>query len=1208
MRQKSLLVSAVMLLGGSVAMAAIVDGVRQYPTWNDGQPTASEVKIFEDESLVGDDDYQYLYNIGGEGFFRGANDWMTRASLDDTLGYKVRFVVTDAVSGTVALIDSAETKGAYLRTFADGVNGIWVDNNTGANNATWRVNKGADNTFTISNDAFADVVLGGIKGEVGTVGVNSCTSAGIYLNLMDPATANFNSTWISVSEEDYQTFIAARKANVAAYKAKVAQYEAALVLNAAIKEAQEANVNVAAQLAIYLNEDATVEEINAAVTAVKEAIAIAAQNTASADKPINLSSLITNATFDNKTYEGWSGSGFGKGGQEGPCAERYNMTFDTWQQIDNMPLGVYALGASAFYRIGSTEDSYNFFKAKDPRIENCKLYAVSLMEAGNDTMIVSIANPFEGIEPGVTGISANNVTTATDGEDVYTIPNSMASAVDYFDAGYYKRKVLFAVTEGSAKIGAYMNEKYSGTDWCIFDNFALNYYGNGADAYQLWLDEFIASQPNYDNYEYVTASVVADYKTALLNYVTATDYASVKANIAAISDAQAAIKANVDAWAAFLAAVEAAKVIAGDQNVECEEKDILSDFVDIDVDDILTAMTLTTEELIEKTQWLNELRAAVIQNGLTPGTDFTQYLVNPDFSNNATGWSGSPTVNSSCGEKYGSGSFDVYQVVEGAPVGVYEISMQGFYRQYRDDDAAVTAWYNVFTEDGEYKNPRPDTLGYVYMNDNKTAMNCVYDFQQEDGFYTTEKYSKDPLGLYVYPNTMAQAAEAFAVGAYQVSAFGLVAKKGDVLRVGVKGSLGPSSTNNHWVIFDNFKLTYQGKKAEIILPEFQKALASLNAAGLMGSDVKAEVETLKETANAIDQTDGSAMFDVLAEIFALNTKIENSVELFKTLKTSVENLEQAISESQAVDATKSEASELYDAVTAAIEGATYTDAQAEEAIAAIDAMITKLAIPDTTGASDDKEIPMTQVLRTPSFTNDADAASAEGWTQSVAGTLNYSGIEFYDKDFDIYQELAGLPAGTYKITVQGFSRDGDTSQDAEAYNAGTPGKAKLYAVIDGVYYETSLAHNTSVENNFVSAPGYGTEVTWTTPAVGDEEGVTYYCPNNMQSVQGYFGEGLYLNELVVKLGEGQTLRLGVKVENKISKQWIMIDNFTLTYYGNASAKETATNIGEVASAKVAKVEKFNVSGQRVSSMQQGVTIVRTTLTDGKVIVSKVFSK
>ena len=153
-----------------------------------------------------------------------------------------------------------------------------------------------------------------------------------------------------------------------------------------------------------------------------------------------------------------------------------------------------------------------------------------------------------------------------------------------------------------------------------------------------------------------------------------------------------------------------------------------------------------------------------------------------------------------------------------------------------------------------------------------------------------------------------------------------------------------------------------------------------------------------------------------------------------------------------------------------------------------------------------------------------------------------------------------------------------------------------------------MAHNTSVENNFVSAPGYGTEVTWTTPAVGDEEGVTYYCPNNMQSVQGYFGEGLYLNELFVKLGEGQTLRLGVKVENKISKQWIMIDNFTLTYYGNASAKETATNIGEVASAKVAKVEKFNVSGQRVSSMQQGVTIVRTTLTDGKVIVSKVFSK
>ena len=1178
-------------------MAAIVDGVRQYPTWNDGQPTASEVKIFEDESLVGeDDDYQYLYNIGGEGFFRGANDWMTRATLDDTLGYKVRFLQTDAENNYVAISNYVLKFSEYRRTFADGVNGIWVDNNSGANNATWQVNLSSDGslTFTISNAAYPDVLLGGIKGDVGTVGNNSCTSAGIYLNLVDPATTGFNSTWIAVSEEDYQTFTAARKANVAAYKAKVAQYEAAKALYDIIKEAETAGVSVDDQKAVYLNEDASVADIEAAVTAVRNAIVEFVNGNAS------------NATLDNQIDISSTITGIIEitGGSNNGEVDNWTRVFTSTGTVGKFCLNTW-----------STEGNADGTNMLTPFIEDWVAKGSTLSDQYYYRDTVRVA-------PGAYRITANirlyNESGAEDISGASLFANINASDLSTQNGTYLNYNNMLGYWKDGFETYAVVGEdsllifgillKNANFNWAAAKDFHVYAMGNSYESVDRarQCDLRVAT---LGEGVYVSADIAQTYSGYVNTYKTGTSVSEIMAAASAI-DAyyNTTVAENIAAWNAFLAAVEAAKVITGDQNVECEEKDELSDFVDIDVDEILTAMTLTTEELIEKTQWLDELRAAVIQNGLTPGTDFTQYLVNPDFSNGATGWSGSPTVNASCGEKYGSGSFDVYQEVKDAPVGVYEISMQGFYRQYRDDDAAVTAWYNVFTEDGEYKNPRPDTLGYVYMNDNKTAMNCVYDFQQEDGFYTTEKYSKDPLGIYVYPNTMAQAAEAFAVGAYQVSAFGLVAKKGDVLRVGVKGSLGPSSTNNHWVIFDNFKLTYQGKKAEIILPEFQKALASLNVAGLMGSDVKAEVETLKETANAIDQTDGSAMFDVLAEIFALNTKIENSVELFKTLKTSVENLEQAIGESQAVDATKSEASELYDAVTAAITGATYTDAQAEEAIAAIDAMITKLAIPDTTGASDDKEIPMTQVLRTPSFTNDADAASAEGWTQSVAGTLNYSGIEFYDKDFDIYQDLAGLPAGTYKITVQGFSRDGNTTQDAEAYNAGTPGKAKLYAVIDGVYYETSLAHNTSVENNFVSAPGYGTEVTWTTPAVGDEEGVTYYCPNNMQSVQGYFGEGLYLNELVVKLGEGQTLRLGVKVENKVSAQWIMIDNFTLTYYGNASAKETATNIGEVASAKVAKVEKFNVSGQRVSSMQQGVTIVRTTLTDGKVIVSKVFSK
>ena len=65
----------------------------------------------------------YLYNSGAKGFFRGANDWGTRASFADN-GYRVKIAKhIDPASGqavddgTVTLVDSVETKKQWLNTF-----------------------------------------------------------------------------------------------------------------------------------------------------------------------------------------------------------------------------------------------------------------------------------------------------------------------------------------------------------------------------------------------------------------------------------------------------------------------------------------------------------------------------------------------------------------------------------------------------------------------------------------------------------------------------------------------------------------------------------------------------------------------------------------------------------------------------------------------------------------------------------------------------------------------------------------------------------------------------------------------------------------------------------------------------------------------------------------------------------------------------------
>ena len=175
-----------------------------------------------------------------------------------------------------------------------------------------------------------------------------------------------------------------------------------------------------------MNEDATVEELNDATTSAFSAFINGIASKATAINPQDISILITNATFDNKTYEGWNVDGFGYVFTLDSCAALYGGTFDIWQKIDNMPNGVYMLSASAFYEIGTVEDSYNMFKNNDERINNCKLYAVNITVSGNDTLRTSIANPFKGILPNITNISLGSTGSIRDGINVYTIPNSTA--------------------------------------------------------------------------------------------------------------------------------------------------------------------------------------------------------------------------------------------------------------------------------------------------------------------------------------------------------------------------------------------------------------------------------------------------------------------------------------------------------------------------------------------------------------------------------------------------------------------------------------------------------------------------------------------------------------------------------------------------------------------------------------------------------------
>ena len=168
-------------------------------------------------------------------------------------------------------------------------------------------------------------------------------------------------------------------------------------------------------------------------------------------------------------------------------------------------------------------------------------------------------------------------------------------------------------------------------------------------------------------------------------------------------------------------------------------------------------------------------------------------------------------------------------------------------------------------------------------------------------------------------------------------------------------------------------------------------------------------------------------------------------------------------------------------------------------------------------------------ITNPAFDNN----SSDGWTwESDANTqeVRVNCISFYAGNFDLHQQLTGLPRGTYRLTVQGFYR---TTDNGTAYNEHQNGTeiitASLYAGQNSVQlmslYDASIDYNA---NNRCYTP----------------DNVHYY-PDGKEAALAAFSEGLYVNTLVFE-AEGSIL-IGVKTSETRSSNYCVLDNFMLEY-------------------------------------------------------------
>lgn len=159
-----------------------------------------------------------------------------------------------------------------------------------------------------------------------------------------------------------------------------------------------------------------------------------------------------------------------------------------------------------------------------------------------------------------------------------------------------------------------------------------------------------------------------------------------------------------------------------------------------------------------------------------------------------------------------------------------------------------------------------------------------------------------------------------------------------------------------------------------------------------------------------------------------------------------------------------------------------------------------------------------------------DNPCSEVYCQSYTGTGDYS------TEWEVSQSVTDIPNGIYKVTMQGFYRDGDMNQN-------DPGTVHAYlsARSGGEEERVPLLSMYSAECDDAELASKVTE----------RDNAGNVIPNSMTDASWFFYYGYYQNDLTVKVTDGTlTIAVGKDVRTKSTSGWTCFDNFQLYYLGD----------------------------------------------------------
>lgn len=577
---------------------------------------------------------------------------------------------------------------------------------------------------------------------------------------------------------------------------------------------------------------------------------------------------IVNPSFDNGK-EGWTvKEGNPTFNDTYKNCEVYQNTFDIYQDITNIPDGVYELSVLAFQRVAENKVAS---KAHDAGIEDITAFIYA-----ND-----LETPFT--SPYTYGMKANSgddYKYTLNGEEVY-IPNSMKgmAAATTENPNAYTVTVPMLVEGGTLRIGVREKRRPSNVngswgDWAIWDNFRLKYIGSKGDALNAVTTPLIAKAAGL-----LDSKMNAEVRTQLEAAKTALETEATVEGIHTLSAAIETANTSIEAYKPLQAAIENAQTRYEENEASSTTSDAAKGIYNAaktTAENIYNNGTVADAEVPAAIKALNVgvtkyvIHDVIADASETKPAEITKVIVNSDFATmNSNGWDvkdGSlgfqANNNVEAGEFYNC-TFNLQQSLVGLPAGMYRLTTQAFYRNGNNPSAKVDGSdqlkYDVnenaylYFSDKEIPTEEGKKVA-TELPENKqaiktiTALKVAEDDWNSVGLSDNGNLVKTDDGMYI-PDRMITAQAYFKSdrgSAYDSDPLNFTYDGQSDFRIGLIKNVTESAD---WTIVKNFKLYYLGVDptgiSEIVTDANAVATKIYNASGMQISKLQKGINIIE---------------------------------------------------------------------------------------------------------------------------------------------------------------------------------------------------------------------------------------------------------------------------------------------------------------------------------------------------------------------------